>query len=272
MRQAFFGVTIVKVSRNATTNAFLPARPQPRLAAAPLGQCLPNRLHCALNTVVFSKLPVNRLNAVKEHHLLDRNEDQILAIRQSSCGLSAAAQAAVLLPILIGVMIPFAMLAAEAISEPAARERLTGAPVPVAGALIGMAIWIVMFGTPAWKGLQRLGWRRAITIANDTVTVTDKSLFGIHKWNLPLSSFAGVSHHVRTSLSGTRNELILVHKDHDRCLLIHMADDIDQNETETFAKRLGLPVLLPGILFHRQRHRLLIPVTPSCELETQRVY
>jgi hypothetical protein len=269
---SLFGLETVDVSRSATTNAFLPVGPQPRLAAAPLGQCLPNQLHCALNTVVISQLSVNRLNAVKKHHLLDRSEDQILAIRQRSCGLSEAAQAAVLLPILIGVMIPFAMLAAEAISEPAVRERLTGAPVPVAGALVGMAIWVVMFGTPAWKGIQRLGWRRAITIANEAVTVTDKSLFGIHKWNLPLSSFAGVSHHVRTSLSGTRNELILVHKDHDRCLLIHMADEIDQYETETFAKRLGLPVLQPGILFRLQRNRLLIPVTPSCEPDTPRIY
>jgi hypothetical protein len=211
------------------------------------------------------------LSTIPEHLPQDRNSDQILSIRQHSCGLSAATQTAVLLPILIGIIVPFALLAAEAIAEPALRERLSGAPIPVAGALFGMGIWLVMFGTPAWKSLQRLGWNRSITICGNAVEVTDKSWFGSNKWTLPLHSFEGVSHHIRTSLTETRHELILVHNRTERCLLIHVANQINQNETEQFAGRLGLPVLLPGILFRRRRSFAPIPISRPLTLESQQV-
>lgn len=214
---------------------------------------------------------MNRLSTIPEHLPLDRDCGRVLSIRQHSCGLSAATQAAVLLPILIGVIVPFALLAADAIAQPALRERLSGAPIPVAGALFGMGIWLVMFGAPAWKGLQRLGWRRSITIAANTVDVTDKNWFGTKKWTLPLRSFEGVSHHIRTSLTDTRHELILVHKRTERCLLIHVADQISQHETEQFASQLGLPVLLPDILLRRRRSFALIPISRPLTLQSQQV-
>ena len=214
---------------------------------------------------------MSRLSTSPKQRPADQDCPRILSIHQRSCGLSTAAQAAVLLPILIGVIAPFALLAAEAIAQPALRERLSGSPVPLAGALIGMGIWLVMFGTPAWKGLKRLGWRRSITIGEHNVEVVDKTLLGRTTWALPLSSFEGVSHHIRSSLAGTRHELILVHKETDRCLLIHLADEISQDETERFARKFGLPVLLPGILFRRRRSFALIPVSRPLTLETQQV-
>ncbi|MCH9807506.1 MAG: hypothetical protein K0U74_07230 [Alphaproteobacteria bacterium] len=198
-----------------------------------------------------------RINAIAQ---LSTNEsaDKTLSITQRTCGLSAAAQSAVLVPVLIAVIVPFVMLAAEAVAQPETLDRMTDAPVTTLSALTGVIVWAVMFGIPAWHALKRLGSKRVIEIADGTVSVTDQYLLGKRRWQAQLSEFKGVSHHQRTNLSGSRNELILVHDRKDRCLLLNLADEISQDETERMANRLGLRQLAPGAMFTRA-HGLRLP-------------
>lgn len=176
-----------------------------------------------------------------------------LKLEQRSCWVSAAVQAALFIPVLTLVVAPFAMVAAEAIAEPAARERLTGAPLNSAAALVGVIVWIAMFGRPAISSLGRLNWRRAVTVAHGVVSVEDVSLFGRRTWSQPLSAYCGVSHHVRTSLSGTRHEIVLVHPERRACVLLQMSDTIGSEEAEALAQRLGVAHLEAGALFRRQQ-------------------
>ncbi|MBU2581504.1 MAG: hypothetical protein KJ622_07285 [Alphaproteobacteria bacterium] len=172
-----------------------------------------------------------------------------LTAQQRACGVMAAAQMLLLLPILVAVMLPSAMIAANAFAEPALRDRLAAAPMNTAGALAGVSIWLLMFGIPAYRALRRLGWSRSIELDRHSATVHDRTLFARSTYNLPLTEFDGVSHHVRTNLSGMRHELVLVHADPRKSLLVMMADAISQDETDEFARRYMLAQLPPGVMF-----------------------
>lgn len=192
-----------------------------------------------------------RISAVSHFTVRGGRKDSQLTICQKACGVSAIAQAAVLLPLIVAVVVPSTMLAAEAVANPAIWDRLSTSPVNALGALVGVGIWLAMFGIPSWRAMQRLGWILDIEIKDRTVAVRERSLLGTRSWHCPLEQFEGISHHVRTSLSGTRHELVLIHPERERSLLVHMAETISKNETDAFAQRFGLATLSPGLLFQR---------------------
>ena len=66
---------------------------------------------------------------------------------------------------------------------------------------------------------------------------------------MPLASFAGVAHHVRASLSGTRHELILVHPDREKSVLLSLAAKVAQAEVDRVAALLGHKEISPGVLY-----------------------
>ncbi|MBU1211699.1 MAG: hypothetical protein KJ587_10555 [Alphaproteobacteria bacterium] len=192
-----------------------------------------------------------RISAVSELLIL-RDDSDHLAIRQRACGITAATETLLLLPVLIAVLAPSAMIAAQALAEPATRDRLAASPINTAGALVGVAIWVAMFAIPAFHALRRIGWSRSVELDRDTVRICDRTLFGTRRLQLPLRDFHGISHHVRTNLSGTRHELVLVHPDRSNSLLLQMSESISQDATEAYARRFRLPLLPAGALFLRR--------------------
>lgn len=193
-----------------------------------------------------------RIQAIASHTSLETPEHSKFACKQRSCLMSTLAQTSILLASVITIMLPFSVVAAEAISEPAAFSRLSGAPLQAFVALTGVATWLVMFGVPACRAFARLGRSQTIKISDDSVEVEEKTVIGKNAWTIPLAEFTGISHHVRTNLSGTRQELILVHPQTSKSLLLQMGENIDQNDTENLANTLKLPVLPAGVL-HRRR-------------------
>lgn len=192
------------------------------------------------------------IRAVAEFAEVEAREPVRLAALQRTCRLSAATQLLLLVPAIILVLAPFLLLTAEAIAEPATRERLSSAPLNALGAAVGVAIWVFMFGNPAWKALRRLNWHRRIDITASEALIEDRHLLGRRIWSEPLANYRGLSHHVRTTLSGTRHEVILVHPNASASLLVAMADTIGAERVEQLAARLGVPVLASGMLFRRQ--------------------
>ncbi len=59
----------------------------------------------------------------------------------------------------------------------------------------------------------------------------------------------GVVHHVRASLSGTRHELILVHPQREKSVLLSLADKMPQSEVDRVAALLGQKVVPPSELY-----------------------
>jgi hypothetical protein len=66
---------------------------------------------------------------------------------------------------------------------------------------------------------------------------------------MPLASYRGIAHVVRTSLSGTRHELVLVHPLRAHRILLCMADRISEAELAHAARILRLPVIAASDLY-----------------------
>jgi len=69
----------------------------------------------------------------------------------------------------------------------------------------------------------------------------DRTAFSKTLWQMPLATYEGVSVHVRSSLSGVRQEAVLVHPDRNRSIILMTAEHIGRREVEELCNLLSLP-------------------------------
>jgi len=109
--------------------------------------------------------------------------------------------------------------------------------------LLAIGLCTVLFVLPLRRLLARAGATRVVEIAAGTVAVTDRGLFRARAWSAPLAGYRGVAHHVRTGLSGVRHELILVHAEPARHVLLAIAPRLSVETLARTASLLGLTVI-----------------------------
>jgi hypothetical protein len=73
------------------------------------------------------------------------------------------------------------------------------------------------------------------------VQLDERSLLGRRRESLPLTSYRGVTYRVRTTLSGARHEVVLVHPKPQHSVLLAVADHAGDVSTGRAAAALGLP-------------------------------
>ncbi|CFX38775.1 protein of unknown function [Candidatus Filomicrobium marinum] len=173
-------------------------------------------------------------------------------IEQRVCNTAALAQLFFLLPVLGLFAAPYLVLGVGFVSEPIFSEVVAERPSAFLAVLAGFGMGGILLGLPTVRCLRRLGKRREITLTNSYVEVDDRNLWGASKWGCPLREFSGVTHHIRTNVSGVRHELILVHPVSRRCLLLRIGDQISLEDTQSLADLLGLPMLSASALFARR--------------------
>ena len=69
----------------------------------------------------------------------------------------------------------------------------------------------------------------------------ERRFFRFQEWRLPICEYRGIAHRVRTSVSGLRHELMLVHPEPQKCVLLHTADELPQPTVDRAATLLRLP-------------------------------
>jgi hypothetical protein len=161
-------------------------------------------------------------------------------VQQAPEGGGRLVLAAVLVPILVAVMMPFWLVVTQLASDPAARAILADRPLLALELLTGLIVLFGIFGWPllhlAARGLER----RRVTIDGGLVRSEASGLFGPTSWTEPLAQYAGVSHRVRTSLSGVRHELVLVHRRPSRSVVIQCAPQISEEAVHAAARLFAL--------------------------------
>jgi hypothetical protein len=170
----------------------------------------------------------------------------------------AAAVGVLLLPPVVAVMLAPALVL---FCSPA--QALSSAldnPFAATHAAVGIALWTGLFVVPARRLLQRLGVRVAVHIDGGVVMVCEQALARSSSWQAPLSEFAGIAHRVRSSLSGVRHELYLVHGERGKSLLIHSADRISAATIDDAGALLGLPTIPAAQLY---RFGAPLPTMPT---------
>lgn len=176
-----------------------------------------------------------------------------------SCA-STYTRLALLLPALLLVLIPAGSLFLLG-PVPALAHAATH-PGDAALAAGGVTAFLLLFGLPFGRALHSLAARRHVHIAAGCVTVEDCGLLGRRTWTLPLSAYAGIAHVVRTSLSGTRHELVLVHPVRAHRVLLCTADKLTDVDLAGAARLLRLP-LLPADDLYRWTVNATVPQPSS---------
>src|SRR5262249_53422224 len=151
-----------------------------------------------------------------------------------SSRISALIMLLLLVPALLVGLVPTALLVAYASSSWGIAADNPGAAAQV---LVGIAMWTVLFVLPAKRIVQRFGAARQIMIDRDYVSVSDRGFFGTRHWSAPLAEYTGIARHLRSTLSGLRSELILVHRESRKSILLHSGD---LASTPTIEQAIGL--------------------------------
>lgn len=175
---------------------------------------------------------------------------------QKSPAAATITRLVLLLPALLLVLVPAVTLVLGSSPALAYASAHPGEATLAAG---GMALLLLLFGLPFARALRSLGTCRRLRVDAGTVWVTDTSLWRSVEWKVPLSSFAGVTHLVRTTLSGTRHEIVLIHPVRAYSVLVRAADRLCEGEVVSVARLLRLP-LLPARDLLRWKFR---PVRPE---------
>lgn len=174
-----------------------------------------------------------------------------LTIEQLPARRTTGALLGVLLLLAAALLSPFYMIATTALADQALRDAVSTRPLAFAQILTGLTFWLVLLGFPIYRLVTALTRSRTIDLRDGRVTVVDRAFGEETTWSAPLSEFVGVAPFLRASLSGVRHELVLVHPDRARSLLIAMAPRLMQSEVDQVSRALGLPELAPQILRHR---------------------
>lgn len=175
----------------------------------------------------------------------------VLSIEQLPARRTTGAMLATLIAVGTVLLSPFYMIATTAMADQALRDVVSTRPLASLQILTGFTFWLVLLGFPIYRLLNALTRSRTIELADGRVTVVDRAFGGAKSWSAPVGEFLGVAPYLRASLSGVRHELVLVHPDRARSVLIAMAPRLMQSEVDQVALALGLPELAPHML--RQR-------------------
>ena len=164
---------------------------------------------------------------------------------------SAVLKLMMLAPMMVILAIPLTLIGARASAESTAFSFIADNPVSTVQIIVGLAIWAALFIWPLKRVVACMGARRKVAIDAATVKVSDTSPFGGKTWSAPLASYRGIAHHIRASLSGNRHELVLVHSDPAKNVVVAIGDRITQATIDRATALLKLPEVPAKYLYVR---------------------
>jgi hypothetical protein len=155
---------------------------------------------------------------------------------------------AFLLALAAVLLSPFYLVATAALADQGLRDAAATRPIAIIQICAGLVVWLILLGFPIYRLLDTLTRSRVIEIASGRVSVADRSFGRASVWSAPVADFLGLAPYLRASLSGVRHELILVHPDRERSVLVAMAPRLTQLDVDQVAAALGLKEVSPQIL------------------------
>jgi len=166
--------------------------------------------------------------------------DPPLVLEQAPEGGGRFVLVAVSLTVLVALMVPFGLVVAQLASDPAARAILVARPLLGLELAAGMLAVAAIFGWPLAAGVGAALGRRRITIANGTVRSEVVGRIGRPSWTEPIDAYAGLTQRVRTSLSGVRHELVLVHPRPSHSVILHSGPQVSPEALAAAAQLFAL--------------------------------
>lgn len=185
------------------------------------------------------------------------NSEKGVQLHQFSSRSSAFFLLGLALPVAVALLTPFALISVNPEAIATLSEK-PGSAVMLAFGLVAAALALVYC---LLAGVERLSGRRKVSIRGGRILVEQQGLFGVKRWTQPLSSYAGVAHHIRASLSGTRHEIVLVHRHRAHDVLLSVSARAPSVPAGDVARELGLPEIEAKQIYRRVRPLPEAPVT-----------
>lgn len=135
------------------------------------------------------------------------------------------------------LLAPFSLLAAQAAHDPVAFLATIQQPAIALQLSLALVVAVVFVTVPLRLLLRRSMQPRRIVVSGHRVEATNDPA-GQPTWSEPLSAYHGVAHHIRTSLSGARHEIVLVHPVAAKSIVLMSADRIGQPQVDAMAALL----------------------------------
>jgi hypothetical protein len=150
------------------------------------------------------------------------------------------------------LLTPFVLVGSLAAFEPAV---FMAADISWSGGLQLTLAFVLALALTAFAVRRvKMSWTRSATveIGHGVVAVVERRFSGVRRWALPVTDFLGIAHNVRTSLSGARHELVLVHADARYNVMIGLAPSMPQQHVDRMAILLGL-LEIPAVSIGHKR-------------------
>lgn len=144
----------------------------------------------------------------------------------------------ILAALIIGPQVGFA---AYAIASPEVRSAMIAHPMVAIELALALVFWVGLIVWPLRNIILALLSHREVDIRDGEVKVIDRTAFSKTFWRMPLATYEGVAVHVRSSLSGVRQEAVLVHPNKNRSIVLMTAEHIGAREVEELCDLLSLP-------------------------------
>lgn len=162
--------------------------------------------------------------------------------------LGLVAAGVMTLPLLGGMF----LLTSEAMSKPDAVSRALAQPLTTLQIVVGLLMLSALLLVPARRLLAGIGRAGIVEIDGNVVRVAERGFLSTRRFREPLDAYRGVAHRIRTSVSGIHHELVLVHPDARRDVVM-VLDGMDPTMTPAaMLARLGLPEITSGELARRR--------------------
>lgn len=153
------------------------------------------------------------------------------------------------------VILPLYALAIFGLADAGVRQQVANNPLVATEIALALAFWGFLFGWPLKQFFNRLIRHRSVEITDQSVAVADRTAFGGSTWQAPLKAYLGIAHHVRSSLSGVSHELVLVHPDKHKSVVLLAAEHISDADILRFSGLLNMPQIPAGELYRVGKRR-----------------
>ncbi len=145
------------------------------------------------------------------------------------------------------IVIPQIGLAVYALTSPELRAVLAANPIAAIELAVAFVFWAGLVCWPLRNIVVAMASDRIIDIRNGDVMVVDRTPFSSRGWRMPLATYSGVSVQLRTSLSSVMRDVVLVHQEASRSLVLATAEQVGKGEIIELCRILGLPLLRPDV-------------------------
>jgi len=166
-----------------------------------------------------------------------------------------------LLPVATLALLPFALVFAHLVSDPAAIDGLLARPLKAFQLGLAFTLLACGLGVALDRAFMAMGRSRTIEIVDGLVRVTDRGPVARTTWSAPLAAYDGLTRRIRATLAGTRHELVLVHPDRKLSLLIGFAPSVSDGVVSAAAAALGVPAIAPSDV--GARRPVMAPAQPG---------